>query len=145
MAGFNAEAVVEPLDYSFRPHVDKAGTIKEPTDRQIAAYLAGVKKLIKDYRGQLPDDLIGGSTDMAAVLSAVEDLDAEVTVRFNADMAGLFADLCSGDPSKDDILALPPRIRAVFARWLQQEVMAPEAAPGGGNAQVKTLRSVAAG
>lgn len=148
MAGFSADAVVEPLDYDFRTKDNpdaRHGVIREPDDKQIAAYLAGVKKLVRDFRGQLPDEMIAGSTDTAAMLSAVEDLDADVAVKFNGEMAGLFAGLCSGEPSKDDILGLPPRVRAMFFRWLQQEVMAPEAAPGGGSAQVKTLRSVAAG
>ena len=48
-------------------------------------------------------------------------------------MAGIAAGLCSGEPSKDDILRLPPRIRAMFLAWLQREVMSPEAAPGGGS------------
>jgi hypothetical protein len=145
LAGFDAASVVEPLDYTLKPHVDRAGTIREPTDQQIAAYLAGVKKLIKDFRGQLPDEMLAGSTDVGAMLTAVEDLDADITVKFNDEMAGLAADLCSGEPSKDDILSLPPRIRAMFLAWLQREVMSPEAAPGGGKTQVKTLRSVAAG
>ncbi|HMG62785.1 MAG TPA: hypothetical protein VK599_07545, partial [Streptosporangiaceae bacterium] len=140
-----ANSVVEPLDYTLRPHVDKAGTIREPNDRQIADYLAGIKKLIADYRGQLPDAMLAGSTDVGAMLTAVEDLDAEITVKFNDEMAGLSAGLCSGEPSKDDILGLPPRVRAMFLAWLQREVMSPEAVPGGGKAQVKTLRSVAAG
>jgi hypothetical protein len=33
----------------------------------------------------------------------------------------------------------------MFLAWLQREVMSPEAVPGGGKAQVKNLRSVAAG
>lgn len=148
MAGFSAESVVEPLDYDFRTKDDPDavhGTVKEPTDKQIAAYLSGVKRLVKEFRGKLPDEMIAGSTDIAAMLSAVEDLDEDLTLKFNDGMADLFAGLCSGEPSKADILGLPPRIRAVFFNWLQREVMSPEAAPGGGKAQVKNLRSVAAG
>lgn len=148
MAGFSAESVVEPLDYDFRTKDNpdaRHGTVREPTDKQIAAYLSGVKKLVREFRGKLPDEMIAGSTDIAAMLSAVEDLDEDLTLRFNDGMADLFAGLCSGEPSRDDILGLPPRIRAVFFNWLQREVMSPEAAPGGGRTQAKTLRSVAAG
>lgn len=146
MAGFDAANVVEPLDYTLRPHVDKSGTIREPNDRQIADYLAGYQKLVKDYRGQLPDELVaGGNPDIGAVLDAAADLDTEIVVRLNAEVAALVSALCSGDPSKDDILGLPPRIRGMFLAWVQKEVMSPEAAPGGGNAQGRTLRSVAAG
>lgn len=147
MAGFDAASVVEPLDYTLRPHVDKAGTIREPNDRQIADYLAGYQQMIRDYRDRLPDELVagGGNPDVGAVLDAATELDTELVIKLNADVAALVAGLCSNDPSKDDILGLPPRIRSMFCAWVQKEVMSPEAVPGGGNAQVKTLRSVAAG
>lgn len=146
MAGFDAAHVVEPLDYTLRPHVDKAGTIREPTDRQIADYLAGYQRMLKEYREQLPDTLVaGGSPDISAVLDAAAELDPEIVLKLNADVAALVAALCSGDPSKDDILGLPPRIRGMFLAWVQKEVMSPEAAPGGGSSQARTLRSVAAG
>jgi hypothetical protein len=146
MAGFDAGNVVEPLDYSLRPHVDKAGTIREPNDRQIADYLAGYQQMIRDYRGQLPDELVaGGNPDIGAVLDAATELDTELVLKLNAEVAALVAALCSNDPSKDDILGLPPRIRGMFCAWVQKEVMSPEAVPGGGKAQVRTLRSAAAG
>lgn len=145
MAGFDANAVVEPLDYTLRPHVDKAGTIREPNDRQIADYLAGYQQMIRDYRGQLPDELVAGSPDIGAVLDATTELDTEIVLKLNAEVAALVAGLCSNDPSKDDILGLPPRIRGMFCAWVQKEVMSPEAAPGAGKAQVRTLRSAAAG
>jgi len=147
MAGFDANAVVEPLDYTLRPHVDTAGTIREPNDRQIADYLAGYQQMIRDYRGQLPDELVAGAgnPNIGAVLDATTELDPEIVLKLNAEVAGLVAGLCSGDPGKDDILGLPPRVRAMFLAWLQREVMSPEAVPGGGKAQVKNLRSVAAG
>lgn len=136
MPGFNAATVVEPLDYDFRtpgnpnaPH----GTVREPTDRQLAEYLAGIKALLARFRGQLPEDLLAGDANPGDLINAVEDLDPEIVIQFHAEMAGLFAELCSGEPSKDQILALPIRIRAMFYGWLQQEVMSPEAAPGGGS------------
>lgn len=170
MAGFDAGGVVETLDYAFdtckgehegscwrgsekEPRPAKCtvfvpgchGTVKEPTDRQIAAYLAAVQKLVKDFRGQMPDAMIAGSADVGDMLNAVGDLDAEVAVKFNEQMAAIVAALCSGEPSKGDILKLPPRIRGKFMTWLQGEVMNPEAASGGGRQQAKTRLSVAAG
>jgi hypothetical protein len=143
--GFNAATVVEPLDYDFRtketPNA-KYGTIPEPTDRLIADYMSGIKELVRKLKGTLPDGLSTENADPLELMSAVEDLDPEVVVEFHADMAGLFSALCSGDPTKDEILALPIRIRTVFYGWLQQEVMSPEAAPGGGT-NVTTLRAAA--
>jgi len=136
MAGFNAATVVEPLDYDFRTKENpKAihGVIKEPNDRQIADYMAGVKKLVKTLQSDLPDALQTGSDDLTALFMAVDDLDPEIIVKFHDEMAGLFAALCSGEPSKEDLLTLPIRIRVVFYGWLQQEVMSPEVAPGAGS------------
>lgn len=148
MAGFNAETVVEPLDYDFRTKDNpdaRHGTIREPSDRQIADYMAGIKQLVRDFQGKLPESLVAGDADAASLTDATEDLDPEIVMELNGALATLLAALCSDEPSREDILRLPPRIRAHFYAWLQREVMSPEAAPGGGRAQVKTLRSVAAG
>lgn len=153
MPAFDAGSVVEPLTWNFaslkdpggKPYVDKSGVVREPTDRQLADYLAGIKKLLKDFRGKLPDDLMSGTASPAELTSAVDDLDPETVTEFHAALAGVVAELCSGSPSTEDLLKLPIRIRSVFYTWLQQEVMAPEAAPGGGKAQVTRLPSRAAG
>lgn len=148
MPAFNAATVVEPLDYDFRtkdtpkaPH----GTIREPTDRQLADYLSGIKKLLAKFKDQLPESLISGDVNPVDLMNAMDDLDPEVVVEFHSDMAGLFAELCSGSPSKAEILGLPIRLRSMFYGWLQQEVMSPEAAPGAGSGQVVTMPRAAAG
>lgn len=148
MPAFNAATIVEPLDYDFRtkdtpeaPH----GTIREPNDRQISQFLAGLKKLVSEFQGKVPEDLMNGTTDVAVLLSSLDELDPEVIVQFHQSLAGLFSALCSGSPTKAELLKLSPRIRSIFYAWLQQEVMAPEAVPGGGNAQVVTMPQSAAG
>lgn len=146
MAGFNAATVVEALDYDFRTKESPDaihGTIKEPNDQQIADYLTGVKTLSAKYRDKLPD--MDPSAGVDELMEAADALDPQDIVAFYQDMAGMFSALCSGSPSKDDLLRLPTRIRAMFYAWLQQEVMSPEAAPGGGSAQVTPLKSAAAG
>jgi hypothetical protein len=146
MAGFNAAAVVEALDYTFEPYAPGCtGSVREPDDKQIADYMAATRQMVNDFRGRLPDELIGGATTITSVLDGVENLDVTVMAEFTGAMAEVAAALCSGTPSKEDILKLPPRRRAHFYAWLQREVMSPEAAPGGGKSQVKNLRSVAAG
>ena len=78
-------------------------------------------------------------------MEALDDLDPEDVVSLMGKMAALYADLCSGDPSKAQILALPMRVRQQFFVWLQTEVMSPEAGPGAGRAQVTPLPRAAAG
>jgi hypothetical protein len=142
LPAFSAESVVEALDYSFLPYTDAKGTIREPTDKQIASFLSGVKKVVKESEGKLPNV---DPDNPASVMEALDDLDPEDVVSLMGKMAGLYADLCSGDPSKAQILALPMRVRQQFFAWLQNEVMAPEAGPGAGKAQVRQLPRAVAG
>jgi hypothetical protein len=144
MAKFDASKVVEPLDYDLRPHYDKYGTIAEPRDQQIADYISDVKKLVKNIKEKLPDGMdVAGTADVTELFNAVDDLDPEVVMEFHREMAGVFSALCSGTPSKEDILAIPIRIRVMFYGWIQQEVMSPEAVSGGGT--VVTMPRAAAG
>lgn len=149
MPGFNAGTVVEPLDYTFEPDVKGCkGVIKEPSDRQIADWLSAIKRVTRELQDKIPEGLRNASqseADVLALMAAVDDLDPEVVVEFHVNMAGMFSALCSGEPTKEQILALPIRKRTIFYGWLQQEVMAPEAAPGGGSGQVVTMRPAAAG
>jgi hypothetical protein len=145
VAAFDSGTVVESLDYSFEKHLGKGhkGTVREPSDRQIADYMAALKKLIESYREKIPTD--ADTSNPAELVMALDQLDPEQVINFNEQMAGLYAALCSGEPSREELLKLPLRIRTVFYGWLQQEVMSPEAVPAGGNSPVTTLRSAAAG
>lgn len=148
MPKFNAATVVEPLEWTFHPLLEAKGVIKEPTDDQIVTFLTDVKDLVTRLQAKAATastDVAVPGTDPADIVDAIEDLDPAVVGEFHQELAGVFAELCSGEPSKELLLQLPMRIRVVFYGWLRQEVMAPEAAPGGGSAQVTTLRPAAAG
>jgi hypothetical protein len=149
LPAFSAETVVEALDFTFAYKVgDEAvpgpsGVIKEPSDRQIAEFLQGIKDVVKSVEKDIPGGVPGD--DPAALLQAADDLDPERVVSLMAAMADKYAALCSGFPSAEQILALPMRRRQGFFLWLQQEVMSPEAGPGAGRAQVIQLPRAAAG
>jgi hypothetical protein len=143
LAGFNAATVVLPLDWTFEPFVQAKGTVKEPTDDQIVKFLAGIKDLVARLHEKAEASV--ESRDPADLVDAIEELDPAVVGEFHQSLAGIFAALCSNEPASEQILGVPMRIRVLFYAWLRQEVMSPEAAPGGGDAQVTTLRSAAAG
>lgn len=143
MPAFSAESVVEALDFSFKPYTDAAGTIREPSDKQIASFLTGIKRVVKESEDKLPTTV--DAADPASVMDALDDLDPEDVVSMMGKMAGLYADLCSGDPSKTQILALPMRVRQQFFQWLQTEVMSPEVGPGAGRTPVRPALRAAAG
>lgn len=143
MAGFVAQGVVEPLDYDFNPYVNTKGTIPEPTDTQIAEFLRGIKTVIKDTQKDLPDKV--NLDDPVAVLAAIDDLDPAAQVEAMNKMAEVYSALCSNTPTSGQLMKLPMRVRQIFFAWLQGEVLAPEAATGGGPAQVTHLHGARAG
>jgi hypothetical protein len=168
MPGFNAATVVEALDWKFdscdgkhdgdcwrgpssgdRPSqctVFVPGAhcvVSEPNDDQITEYMTALKKLTADIRARVPT--VGEDSDPVDLMTAIDDLEPEIIKEMTSRMADICSDLCSGSPSTEQMMMLPPRRRTMFYGWLQQEVLSPEAVPGGGNAQVRTLRSAAAG
>lgn len=138
MPQFNAASVVDALDFNFNPHVAVQGTIAEPTDNQIADYLKAYKAFTEDIRSKIPSDI--DPDDTAAVMEAMGNLDIDTFISASQKLAGITADLCGGFPSRENILALPPRIRNIFYAWVQEQVMAPEAVTDGGKRPVNGQR-----
>jgi hypothetical protein len=137
MPGFQAEGVVEALDWDFNPYVAAKGTIPEPTDAQIAAFLAGIKAVVKEVQSDLPADL--DPSDPVALFAAMDSLDPAKTVEQMSAMCAVYSAACSGTPTAEQIAALPMRVRTIFFAWFQGEVMSPEAVSPGGNGQVTKL------
>jgi hypothetical protein len=127
MPGFNAATVVEPLDYTLVPFVNKSGQIKEPSDRQIADFLEGLKTVMRDAdKSGINNENLADDADPAAMLAALDQLSGDALVQVLDDLTGLFATLCSGEPAKTDLLAMPLRHRTAFFAWLMSEVVSPE-------------------
>ena len=145
MPAFDAGEVVSALDWDFtKAGVPATGTVPEPSDKQIGAFLDGLKKLyLSAQQAGIPGEVdVSSPEDMMAALNA---LTGAAYVKFMSDLAGLFATLCSSQPSKEQLLKLPLRVRQHFYAWVQGEVVNPEAGTGAGNAVVTALPSAAAG
>jgi hypothetical protein len=140
---FDAGSVVEGLECTLQPYSDFTGTIKEPNDQQVASFFKGLRDVAKEVRGQIPDDL--DQDDANSVLDALNSMDIDVTVRFADEVAVIYSALCSGHPTKRQILAVPPRRRQAFYNWLQSEVMNPEAGGGAGSPAPATPQPSLAG
>ena len=139
MPQFDAFGVVEGLECKLKPYADFDGVIPEPSDRQIAEFLKGLKTLMSSALKTMGVEDGTDVTDPDQVMRALDDLEPDKFVEVMDGMAGLHADLCSGQPSKEQILTVPMRRRQMFYQWLQAEVMSPEAATPGGNGQVLSL------
>lgn len=144
MAKFDAGAVVEALEFTFKPHADLEGTVPEPNDRQIAAFQKAMKDEIIKAARELG---VTGDISIGEFMAALEKTDqtVEEVIEVNRRAAKIFADLCSGHPSQAQLMKVPPRARLAFFRWLQGEVLSPEALTGAGNVRELRPRSAAAG
>lgn len=146
MPTFDAGAVVEALDWDFsKAGVKAKGTVPEPSDEAIGKFLDDLKKLYTDAKSmglnvELPDN---ATPDQ--MMDALASVTGDAYVKLMAAVAGIFAELCSDKPSKDNLLALPMRVRVKFYGWVQTEVVNPEAGPGAGTVALRSLPSAAAG
>jgi len=143
MAGFDAGALVEPLDYDFKPFCPEIkGTVPEPTDKQIEAFLDKIKSIMEGAN----KDIGGLSEDNPdEFLEALSSLDPKVVTKTIADMARAYAALCSNKPSYTDLMKAPMRVRILFFRWVQQEIFSPEVRTGAGTAVVNLPPRAVAG
>lgn len=139
MAQFTAETVVEALEYTLLPYVDSKGVIPEPSTLQVQAFMNAQaterERLRKELAG-LPDD-----EPLEATLKRLGSKQVEAAVKRNAQM---YAALCSGTPSAEELAALPHRIFAAFAAWVSEQILNPEAVSGAGRTAGQTQPSAAA-
>jgi hypothetical protein len=143
MAGFDAGAVVTPLDFTFEPYTKTKGRIAEPTDEQISQFMADIKKVMTAAKNEI--DFEVDTTDVEAVMAAIDKFEPDKVKTMMAAMAEAYSALCSGHPTVKQLLEAPLRVRALFYAWLQNEVVNPEAGPGAGTAVVTPLKRAAAG
>ena len=144
MSGFDAGALVEPLDYDFKPFCPEiTGTIPEPSDKQIETFLAKIKTIMEGARKEITTDLPDDDPD--AFLEALTSLDPKMVIGTIRNMARAYADLCSHHPSFEDLMKVPMRVRILFFRWVQQEIFSPEVKTGAGTAVVTPLSRAVAG
>jgi len=108
MPTFDAGTVVEALDWDFHAAGVKAkGTIPEPSDAQIGAFLDAVKNLYTKAKGSgLAVDTGDGNLTPEQMLDALAGVTGEAYVEFMASLAEIFATLCSDKPTKANLLAL---------------------------------------
>jgi hypothetical protein len=144
MPSFDAGDVLESLDWDFtRAGVKAKGVVPEPSDHAIGQFLDGLKELYTEAKG-MDLDLPGDATP-EQMMDALSQVTGEKFESFMAETARLFAELCSGKPSQEQLLALPLRVRVKFYGWVQAEVVRPEAETGAGNVVAMSPRSAAAG
>lgn len=121
--GFNAVKAVAKLDYDFTGlDVDSLkgvkGTTPEPTADQVTEMRFKLRKLFS-----LDED--ADVTEKMASLSEQELKDRD------KELAEIYADVCSQEPTTEQILALPHRVLQAYIGWLSGELNNPSAGTSG--------------
>lgn len=109
--GFDASSAVEPLDYSFAPYSDAQGTIEEPTQQQ-------VERLFEAIRGLAVAAGIQPGASREEAIAAFAAIPEEVQKEQAQHTLDALVDFCQGNPSREDIEALPYRPLNAFIGWL---------------------------
>ena len=128
MPKFNAKDAVEPLEFDFAPFVEAKGVVPEPTDEQVAEFYGNLGDQLKIALGEervkdldLTDPLQVGKLFMSLTVE-----DHRKMYDANLD---LHAAVCSGEPSREQLEALPFRLRQAFygmvQGWLRPEASKP--------------------
>lgn len=141
MPSFDAGSIVEPIHVKLMPFADFDADVQEPSDKQLGAFLSALKRLMGSG-GLAAIGIEGGlidTTDPDAMMKAVGELEPDKFVEVMTDLADMHSKLCSGKPSKAQILAVPIRRRFALFAYLQGEVMSPEPVPAGGGQQLTVL------
>lgn len=112
------------LRYDFKKFGGVQGIIPDPSDEQIEAFMRGMRDSAKEF-GQ--DDSIDVDSLSAEELQDLMEDDANLRLQEAQDrVCELLGELCGGSPSKEQLLALPLRVRTGFMRWIQEKLMDPE-------------------
>lgn len=119
--GFKVSEKVEELTYDLTPY-GPAGTIPEPTSKQVERFRAVVLGSVRDLAQELGVD-IGG--DDARITLDKFDMLMERSNAIETLVVGAVADL-TGIADRD-LDALPYRIKAAFCGWVTEQFLSPEA------------------
>lgn len=134
--GFDAGAVVEPLDYDFTKYGGRKDTIPEPTDKQIDALFKDiynvVRKLLEPLGQEVPEDARQNPELLLMAVAGMSDDQLPQFADFMKDLAGVFAKACTHNPKVSELQALPMRVRMHFYGWLVGELR-PELFGAGSN------------
>ena len=122
MGSFVLQDEVSELTYNFEPY-GGSGVIPEPSSDQIQNFRNALADLLADTPApnQARDDMT--PQQMVSAISSILKRDTHESDEKVMHMA---ADVCSNQPSFDEIQVLPFRARTAFLGWLVGTLILPE-------------------
>lgn len=149
--GFNAESVVEPMDWDFTKYGAGKGTIPEPSDREVERFLKKYQVLISqtlrsaelraaEQLDEAISEAAGGDekrlltlAESVAVMSRIDSDELLSGPEAAEALVGLFASITKGQPSKEQMMQLPHRIRGAFYGWVMGQLTNPDFSAAAGS------------
>jgi len=131
---FDASKTVSALEYNFAPFQDVKGCTPEPSTDAVRHFLYET--------GRLADEAVGGGTEGdsdEAIAEKIRTMTEEDYTAIAEEILDLTAELTQGEPSRDEIAALPHRIQRAYMAWLRKELTDPEAPSAGTRRSLKGL------
>lgn len=120
MPKFKADKAITDLEWDFNPHLNASGTIPEPSDAALVRYQ---QRMAEHARKYLPDV---DPNNLREVVEANANVTGDEMMEAIEGQAQITGELCQDRPSAEQLLELPPRVRAAFYGWLQGTI-SPEA------------------
>lgn len=141
--GFDAESVVEPMDWNFSKFGAGKGTIPEPSDIEVERFLKKYQVLISQTLRSAErraieqldtaineaagdEDRLLTLEESVAVMGRIDSNELISSSEASDALLELFATITKGQPSKEQMLALPHRIRAAFYGWVMGQLTNPD-------------------
>jgi hypothetical protein len=126
MAQFHAKDY-GTVQYNFHPDANIRGTIPDPSDDMLQTYHKNIRQWLKDSGLEdLPteDELRRNPDRTQELIDRVEKFDQ---IDAHHKLLEIIAEVCQHQPSVDDMMQLPYRKRVRFTRFVQKELINPEA------------------
>lgn len=156
--GFNAETAVDPLEWDFTKYDAGRGVTPEPSSRDIDRFFrkqgalvsalqrvkGAMAKKEQDRNQTLKPDEVLAELDRWAAMSVEEaamvladELEELMPIdemdKYTRQMAELVEEIAQRQPTADQIMKLPHRIRSEFFVWFTRELSNPESSAAGSN------------
>lgn len=123
--GFDAGSAVEALDYDFTAYVaDARGTIPEPSQPKLERFADELRE-IATTGGITEIVKLGEDPSQEQLVAALADLPEDGIKQVMGAMTDAVVELCDGQPSREEIDALPGRVKQAFIGWVVGELMDP--------------------
>lgn len=118
---FDAADAVKALDYKFMPYVDAKGVTPEPSDDQIRKMNIKLRSAVTAVTGEEFDP-----EDRKAVAAAFGKLTEDQLAKIDEHTLDAIVVVTGSQPSRDEIAALPYRIKRKYIASLIGDLNDPE-------------------